>query len=271
MNTHPPHTTPTSQPPQQTDDLGPLILTTRAQSWRMVLLALPILLVTAPLFLLFFVPHVSIEIKLFVLTPVLIVWILVTALGLIGLFTHLDFHLHAVNVRRGSSIARTIPYADCSSFKFAVVQSKVNGIPLPPVLLFSLRYRLLRGISFQRFPGRPTTSSSPFPPMSKLDPARDVIAAGMARSMYNRLKNAQPVPWVSGLSFQPDGLLHKPLIGRSRLIPYATVRLIAAGPALIITSDDAPTNRINVPLDRTNAWPGFALLHQLVRKARSSE
>lgn len=269
MNTHPPHTTPEPQSPPQPIDLGPLILTTRAQSWWTALLVLPSLLLIVPLCFALFIPSVSIEVKLFIFAPVLIVWIVVFGIGAVGLFTHLDFHLHAVNIRRSSSIVRTIPYADCSSFKFATIKTYVYAVPTPTILMFSLRYRFFRGIHFQRFAGRPTPSHCTFPPMSNLDPARDVIAAGMAKRMLVQLHQGHPVKWTKSLTLLPDAIAYKPLIGRSYTIAYSDMRLRTQGLALFITTTRNNHDEIAVALDESNGWPGFALLIQLVDRAQT--
>lgn len=260
-----PPTPPTPATPPIPPDLGPLLGTQPLASTRRQFVTL-----AGAILLLIFAAMLFSDVK--GTTPFIVPFvplipaILLTRLFISRLDTHVDFHLHALRLRRGSTTRRTIPYTDITHFQYHTYSPSLkldSASPLP----IRLRITTRDGFRFTiRSPRLAPSFRATLPHLAHLDYAREIIAAIMSNALHAQYTQTQRADWTTRLRFENTDLVYKPLFGQERRIPISSATAtLHEGFRVSITNPQhqEPVPFCTISPNHPHLWSGMALLVRL--------
>lgn len=178
---------------------------------------------------------------------------------------HIDLGLLGARLRIAHRPAQTVLYKDADGFAYYALTQSVNLIPVSKVLVFKLKQKKRRAISFHRslnFISAPKVPSF-LPTVGPLDHVRDLAASAIAHRMFNDLMASGTINWTSRLQFEGDTLAYKPILGSRRTIDLDLANCKVDGVFLVVFNETTRESFASISIMDELAWPGLVLFLRL--------
>lgn len=234
----------------------PVGLSTLIFTWIVVLALAPIISIP------FFFP-LAWWLAALIAIQLLALWLLLVWLTLRESRKTIDFGTHGLQIRIAHRVTRTLLYADVQQLLYFPMNIRTHGISMGTSVILRIKPRSGAPFAFHRMNPPPSTSPTLLPPLSMLDPVRDLIASSLAQRMFQTWQSQGRIDWTKRLAFVGSTLTYKPILGSPRTLPLHDCEVVPSPWSITLLSRSTQKKFLEFPTTEPNTWPGLVLLLRL--------
>lgn len=255
-----PQPNPRPHPP----DIGTVIASHRPAGLVSLILTWIVVLALAPIIAIPFLFSLSWWFATLIALQILAFWLFLVWLTLRETRKTIDFGTHGLQVRIGDRVARTLMYADVHQLTYFPMTVRSHGVTIGTSVILRIKPHIGPAFAFHRLNPPASTSPSPLPPLSMLDPVRDLIAGAQAQRMFLAWQSQGHIDWTKRLIFYGYTLNYKPLLGSIRRLPLHDCVVVPSPWSITLISHSTQKKFLEFPTTEPNTWAGLVLLLRLL-------
>lgn len=247
-----------------TSDIGAVIASQRPAGLLSLVITWIAVLAVAPIVGVPFLFSLAWWIASLIALQLLAFWLFLLWLTLRESRKTIDFGTSGLQVRVGDRVVRSLLYCDVHQLLYFPMKLQTHGVPLGTSVVLRIKPRKGAAFAFHRLNPPVSDTPSPLPPISMLDPVRDLIASELAQSMFQTWQTHGHIEWTKRLIFHGSSLTYKPILGQLRRLPLHDCEVVPSPWSITLLSRSTQKKFVEFPTSEPNTWPGLVLLLRLL-------